>query len=178
MKKDWLEYLIIDSKLIDASLLSEMERHSVIAYLKGKKTLSEIGKEIELSDERVRQLIENGVGKILLTTKELLAKSKYLQSLHAENQMLKTQLKELRAESQNQIEKAKTLNVKVKHADILIDDIRFSVRANKILTVLNIKSTKDLNNLTRQNLISVPGSGMKTIEEIINVAEEFGIIIK
>jgi Bacterial RNA polymerase, alpha chain C terminal domain/Sigma-70, region 4 len=178
MKKDWLEYLIIDSKLIDASLLSEMERHSVIAYIKEKKTLVEIGKEIELTDERVRQLIENGVGKVLLTTKELLAKSKYLQSLYAENQMLKTQLKELRTESENQLEKTKTLNVRIKHADILIDDIRFSVRANKILTILNVKSTKELNQLTRQNLISVPGSGMKTIEEIIRVAEEFGIIIK
>ena len=176
MKTDLIKLLIIDTKLIDNSLLSEAEQSSIIALLKDNKNYLEIGKEFNLSNERVRQIVENGMGKVLLTVKELIAKSKLIPSLVAENKMVKSQLKEIRVKLKNQLEN-EALNIKVKYVNIPIDEIRFSVRAQTALTILIIKSTGDLKNLTRQKLNSTPSIGMKPIEEIIRVAEEYGIQI-
>ncbi|MEZ5027197.1 MAG: sigma factor-like helix-turn-helix DNA-binding protein [Ferruginibacter sp.] len=78
-KKRWLNNIIFDTELIDHSYLSETERYSLKSFLLDNKTLAQIGKEIETSDERARQIIKNAIGKILLNTNNLIAKSFWLQ---------------------------------------------------------------------------------------------------
>ncbi|TAL48115.1 MAG: hypothetical protein EPN92_04080 [Chitinophagaceae bacterium] len=177
MKNDWLSKFIFDTKLIEVNYLNEPERISLTSYLKDKKTLDVIAQELELSDERIRQVIENGMGKIFLLIKELLSKNKYLQSLQIENQRLEFELNELNSKFKDELEKEKTLTLKVKSPDISIDDILLSHRAHRTLMILKIKSIKDLKTVTKTTLATVPGNGVKTIEEIIRVAAEYGIKI-
>lgn len=177
MKSDWLVNLIIDSKLIDNSFLSEKERYSLMAYLKEKKIYVDIAKEIDLTDERVRQLIENGIGKIFLTIKDLLAKSSWLEKTLVEKNALEQELIKLKNKFKKQLTSEQQLKMNFEKADISTDEMRFSARAKKTLDELNIKSAIELSTLTRQTLASTEKAGVKTVEEIIRRAEEYGIKI-
>lgn len=177
MKTDWLSKFVISTTLIDNSYLSEKEKYVLTAYLKQNKTYADIANEINLTDERVRQLIENGFGKIFLSMKALIAKSHWLQKTLIKNIALENELTDLKNNFKKQFATEQLSKVNFEQANIHIDDMRFSVRAKKVLDDLNIKTIKDLSFLTKHTLNSKERVGVKTSEEIIRRAEEYGIKI-
>ena len=178
MKKEkWLNNFIFDTALIDHSFLSETERFSLKSFLQDNKTLAQTGQEIEVSDERVRQLIENGMGKILLNTKDLIAKSFWLQKTLTEKDTLQKELESLKFKFKKELASEKQLTMSFEETDMPITNIPFSVRAKKVLTDLNINTANQLATLTKDKLNSLKKTGVKTVDEIIRRAEEIGIKI-
>jgi hypothetical protein len=177
MRTDWLKRFIFDTKLFDNVSLSYKEIISPEAYIKDKKTYEEIGNQIGVSDERVRQLIENGLGKIFLAVKDILARSQLLRASLTEKQFLEYQLTQLKTKFKKELKEEQLASVRVKPLQIPISDISLSVRAKKILKELNIIYISDMTKLSRQILYSVDRAGVKTVEEIIRISEEYGVKI-
>lgn len=176
-KGRWLISLIFDTKLIDNSSLSKKEMFAIKSYLKDKKTLKQIGNEIELTDERVRQLIENGMGKVLLTTRDLIAKRIWLQRILVERENLQRELTGLKIKFKKELDSEQQLTLGFDEIDMPITNIYFSVRAKKVLNDLNIKSANQLAKLTMDKLTSIDKVGIKTVNEIVIKAEEIGVKI-
>jgi hypothetical protein len=177
MKRDWLTLLLFDTKLIENSLLSEKEIMALTSYVKERKNYADISKEIGVTDERVRQLIENAIGKILLSIKNLLAKASLFQATLVEKKLLEDELVELKLRFQKNLDEEEKNGVRIKPFGIAINDVRFSIRAKKVLADLNIKYIEDLKQLSLKTLTSVEGTGIKTVEEIKRIAEEYGVNI-
>lgn len=177
MKTDWITKFIIETNLIENSFLSQMEYFVLNAYLIEKKNIREIAEETRYSDNKVRHLIENSFGKIFLTIKDLIAKSFWLQKTLSENDALTKELSFLKNKYKKQIAKEQQLIFNFDQAHINIDNLRFCVRAKNILKNLEIKTLGDLAKLNMQNLNSKEKVGVKTVNEIVCRAEEYGIKI-
>jgi len=177
MKKDYLIQLIFDTNLVNSSSLSERELLALNGYLRENKSYTEISKEIGITDERVRQLIENAICKIFIAIRDFLAKASLLEAALKKNLLLDCELKKIKLKFVKELEEEQSVPARVKTIDISIDHIRLSSRAKKILVSLNIKGTKDLAILTRQALNSADKAGVKSVEEIVRVAAEYGINI-
>lgn len=178
MKNVYLLPLLYDTKLILKSNLSQAENFALTELIKNNKSYSVIANEANLSAERVRQLIANGIGKILFTIKDLLNKSNLLESIMAEKNALEQEVKSLKSKLKGGSGKEHQIKMDFLTPNISINEINFSVRARGVLDKLNIKFTKDLLNLSKAKLDSVDKAGVKTIDEIIRRIEEYGIMIK
>ena len=178
MQTDWLSTFIFSTKLIEVSHLTENEKYILHAYLTENKNNNEIAKEIELTNERVRQLIENALGKVFLTIKDLIAKSKWLEKTIKEKSDLEEEISSLKIRFKKQLAAEQQLTMNFDEANISINDMRISVRAKNALIKLGIMTLKDLSESTKSNLFSKGKVGVKTYEEIIRKAEEFGVKIQ
>jgi Bacterial RNA polymerase, alpha chain C terminal domain len=176
-KEKWLNSLVFDTTLIENSFLSEKEIFSIKRFLQDKKSLSQIGKETELTDERVRQVIENGIGEILLTTKDLIAKNSWLQKTLAEKEDIQKELTGLKLKFKKELASEHQLKLTFDEKDMPITNMLFSVRAKKVLVDININSANLLAKLTMKKLTSIDKVGVKTVHEIVRRADEIGIKI-
>lgn len=174
---EWLSILLFDTGLINNSSLSEKEIFSIKSHIQEGKSLSEISQELGVTNERIRQIIENGFGKILLTVKTLLAKSVWLEKILAEKEDLEKELSKLKTNLQNDPVNDQKMTIELDKCNIPISDLPFSVRAKKALAKLNINSVNQLDQLDLQKLKILSQVGIKTINEIINRAKEMGIKI-
>lgn len=174
MKKErWLNNIIFDTELIDHSYLSETERYSLKSFLLDNKTLAQIGKEIETSDERARQIIKNAIGKILLNTNNLIAKSFWLQKTLKEKDQLQNELKDIKLKFKKELASEKQLTILFEEIDLPITNISFIVRAKNLLADLKVNTVGQLATLTKNNLFLMKNAGIKTDDEIIKKVEEF-----
>lgn len=174
MKKErWLNNIIFDTELIDHSYLSETERYSLKSFLLDNKTLAQIGKEIETSDERARQIIKNAIGKILLNTNNLIAKSFWLQKTLKEKDQLQNELKDIKLKFKKELASEKQLTILFEEIDLPITNISFIVRAKNLLADLKVNTVGQLATLTKNKLFLMKNAGIKTDDEIIKKVEEF-----
>lgn len=174
MKKErWLNNIIFDTELIDHSYLSETERYSLKSFLLDNKTLAQIGKEIETSDERARQIIKNAIGKILLNTNNLIAKSFWLQKTLKEKDQLQNELKDIKLKFKKELASEKQLTILFEEIDLPITNISFIVRAKNLLMDLKVNTVGQLATLTKNKLFLMKIAGIKTDDEIIKKVEEF-----
>lgn len=174
MKKErWLNNIIFDTELIDHSYLSETERYSLKSFLLDNKTLAQIGKEIETSDERARQIIKNAIGKILLNTNNLIAKSFWLQKTLKEKDQLQNELKDIKLKFKKELASEKQLTILFEEIDLPITNISFIVRAKNLLADLKVNTVGQLATLTKNKLFLMKIAGIKTDDEIIKKVEEF-----
>src|SRR6185312_11946717 len=177
-KGKWLKILLFDTKLLDNSFLSEKEIFCIKSHLGNEKSFHQIGREIELTDERVRQIIENGLGKVFLATKNFIAKNYLLQKTLTEKEALEKEIRELRKRVTTEEYSIRELELTFDEKIIPIHGTLFSVRALNALKQLNIGSVNQLARVTIEQLTSINKVGAKTINEIVNRAEELGIRIK
>jgi hypothetical protein len=173
----FLNNFIFDTKLIEHSFLSEIEMFCIKSCLIDKKTFGDIAQEIKLTDERVRQIFENSMGKLLLNVKNLIAKDNWMQNAIIEKDILKKELADLKFKFKKELASEKQLEIEFKQT-VSLSSVPFSVRARKALEYLQINSINELEGLELEKLNSTKRIGVKTIHEIINKAEEFGIKIK
>ncbi len=172
--------LIINTGLIEISFLSVNEQYALTAYLQENETYSKIGEEMQLTDERARQLIVKGFEKILLTIRSLIAKSVRLESILIEKENIGKELFALHEnfKEEQQLSKEGLIKLVPNGSNNLLGSIPFSVRAKRALDTLKIESIADLSSLTKEKLNSLRQVGVKTIDEIIRKSEEYGIKIE
>ena len=177
-KEKLLNNLIFNTELIDNSTLNEKEVFCIKEYLLEKKAISVISNEIDYSNEAVRKIIENGMGKIFFFAKELISKNKWLKINLEEKERIQNELNEIKYKFRKQLAVEKQLKLTFIEDDLPFSKSLFSVRANSVLTTLKINTINDFKQLTIEKLKSIDRVGVKTIHEIIRRGEEIGIKIQ
>ena len=175
-KQKWLNNLIFDSGLFDLTVLSEKEILYIKRYLQDKKSPGEIAHEVEVSVERVKQMIENGIDKILVTLKEIISKKIWFQEVSNEKKILQNELAALRTRFKKELADEKQ-TMEYERLNIPISNLLFSARAKTVLSYIDLRTLNDLRYLTLEQLNRARNAGPKTIDEIVTKAREFGIEI-
>jgi hypothetical protein len=91
-KEKWLNTLIFDTGLFDITILPDEEKIIIRKYLQGRKTPEEIAKKSAMPVDEVEKIIKTGIEKILLVSKELLAKKIWFQAIINEKEILENEL--------------------------------------------------------------------------------------
>jgi len=165
------------------------DRDKGILYMryKEKMTYDEIGNIIGMSGTRVRQIV--GIMLIRLRRPQVLAKAKsysyydvnkYNES-YSELQRRNRELeKAIMVYSNNSLSRDK-LGGLVKVIDVMamdIDKLGLSVRAYNALARANIKCLGDIRNLNIDELRGIKNMGNKTVQEVLNMLNEYGIELR
>lgn len=165
------------------------DRDKGILYMryKEKMTYDEIGNIIGISGTRVRQIV--GIMLIRLRRPQVLAKAKsysyydvikYNES-YSELQRRNRELeKAIMLYSNNSLSRDK-LGGLVKVIDVMamdIDKLGLSVRAYNALDRANIKCLGDIRNLNIDELRGIKKMGNKTVQEVLNMLNEYGIELR
>lgn len=133
--------------------------------------LAEIAESVGLTPERVRQIFELALRRIVhFTTKvapEVLSLRQKVKGLEDENALLREQLKE--AMRQNEL----ALNCEARK--IRIEDLELSVRAVNCLLAADIKTLGDLTRISRRELSRFRNIGIKTYGEIADILTHYGL---
>lgn len=175
-KEEWLNTLIFDTGLFDLTVLSDEENIAIREYLQNEKTSKEIAHKSEVPVDEVNKIIKSGMEKILLTSKELLAKKIWFQKMVAEKENLQNQLAILRERFKKELTDEE-LTAEYERLNIPVTNLFFSARAKTVFHNLKIKTLNDLADLTFKNLFSARNAGPVTIKEIVAKALELGIAI-
>jgi hypothetical protein len=177
-KEKLLNHFIFDTLLFYHSGLTEIERVALSSYMQNNKNITQIGLEIHLTDERVRQIIENAMSKIFKSTKHLINKNVILQKTLSENRNLKDKLNYIAKIANTVSSSENEVDFVSEEIEMQISDMPFSVRAKNTLAELDIITVNQLSLLKKNDLYLKSKAGVKTVDEIIRRAEEIGIKIK
>jgi hypothetical protein len=175
-KEKWLNTLIFDTGLFDITILSNEEKITIRKYLQDKKTVEEIAKKSALPVDDVKNILKTGIEKILLISKELLAKSIWFREMVSEKELLQHQLATIRERFKKELADEE-LTAAYERLNIPVSNLSFSTRAKTVFRGLNVKTLNDLANLTLKDLSWTRNAGPVAINEIVKKALEFGIII-
>ena len=75
MQTTWLRHFIYNTQLINYCHLTELEKKILDKYIKHESCIVLIAQEEGLSEEKIKSILENAMGKILFLVKNLLSKS-------------------------------------------------------------------------------------------------------
>lgn len=158
------------------NLISERERQVVDLYFKEYLTLEKVGNRLNITRERVRQILNKALRKIN-ARKNLLTQSKEkLELISAEER--ERMIAEIRESMTIEValEVLKNANYKkLKKADTPIEDLEFSVRTYNCLIRYGIENVKQLMKLSIEDLMKVRNLGKKSLREIVvKMRNDFG----
>lgn len=189
---DGLDYVLNNT-------LTERERDVILLRYKEEKTLSEIAAKYGVVIERIRQVESKAIRKLKHPTRVnmiLLSKSfidsrislledienrrkeqlKLLDMIVHNNEVLKRVLNG--SEDQNDLSLARELIKDDEFLNRKISDLDFSVRAYNCLKRGGFRTLKDFVGITEDDLMHVRNLGKRTLEEIIDVLEGYGINVE
>lgn len=149
------------------NLISERERQVVDLYFKEYLTLEKVGNRLNITRERVRQILNKALRKIN-ARKNLLTQSKEkLELISAEER--ERMIAEIRESMTIEValEVLKNANYKKLKADTPIEDLEFSVRTYNCLIRYGIENVKQLMKLSIEDLMKVRNLGRKSLREIV-----------
>lgn len=175
-KEKWLNTLIFDTALFDATPLTNEENITITKYLLDRKTPEQIAKKSALPVDEVKKIIKTGIKKILLTSKEILAKKIWFQQILNEKEILQNELETLRERFKIELADEK-LTEKFERLNVPVSNLFFSPRAEGVFRSLNIKTLNDLARLSLDDLKRTRNAGVMTVNEIVKKAREIGILI-
>ena len=175
-KEKWLNALIFDTGLFDAAALTNEEKIIIKKYLPDKKTPEQIAKKSALPVDEVKKIIKTGIKKILLTSKEILAKKIWFQQMANEKKTLQNELETLRERFKIELVDEK-LTEQFERLNVPVSNLFFSRRAEGVFRSLNIKTLNGLAGLSLYDLKRTRNAGCATVNEIVRKAREIGISI-
>lgn len=181
------------------STLTERERDVILLRYKEEKTLSQIAAKYGVGNERIRQIESYALQKIkhptrvnmilmgkafvdsqngLLADIEIARREqlKLLDMIVHNNEVLKRVLNG--SEDQNDLSVARGLIKDDEFLNRKISDLDFSVRAYNCLKRGGFRTLKDFVGITEDDLMHVRNLGKRTLEEIIDVLEGYGINVE
>ncbi|MBA2501002.1 MAG: hypothetical protein H0V30_14865 [Chitinophagaceae bacterium] len=81
MQTTWLRHFIYNTQLINYCHLTKPEKKVLEKYIRYEASIALIAQEEGLSEEKIKSLLENGMGKILFFVKNVLSKSDYAKQM-------------------------------------------------------------------------------------------------
>lgn len=156
-------------------------------YYKNGLNLQEIGKEIGLTKERIRQIINKGIRRLSHPSrlKILVEGYKNIKEVKSLNENIQNELIRLRKEYAEllQIKTKEDISEEIKEvltkpSSILIEELDLSSRIYNCLKRANLNTIEDIIKLSGFELRKIRNLGLKSTKEIINKIQERGFEMK
>ena len=176
MRIELLSRIINDSEILKTSFLSEKEKFMILQFVREKKEVAQIARELNFSGAGVRQILNSSINKIILGIDDLIFKAKLLDQVMKEKDSFELENRDLKLRFKKYLENENQMKMDF-DVNETIEILQFSVRAKRVLGELNIKKVRDLSQLTLNDLSNKTQIGRKTIAEIISKSENYGIKI-
>ena len=170
------------------SKLNEQEQTIILGYYRDGRTLQDLGDQLGISRERVRQIKEKRVKRLrnstvvryvldgLSFTQEYVELIRRLEGriddLTAENERLKRQLRGEPEETAEEKRDKKELD------RITLESMGFPVRAFDALFMHDYRTAGDFVGKTENDIRGLHGVGEETFEDICRVLERYGISLQ
>jgi len=178
--------------------LTERQQTVLKEYYENEKTLEEIGNEVGITRERIRQvtvkalrMLRHPSRKRYITHGYKIAsgelsrqvEERYLEELKLLEAVYAEKVSELRQKISELDDNSKRLEYKesvdfMKSLELPITDLNLSVRSYNCLARAGIKTLYELCNYTYNDLIAVRNLGRKSTEEVIAKMKEYGLKLK
>lgn len=176
-----LKEMVLPTLLFDIS--SDRERRIFLSYWKDKKTLEQIGREENITRERVRQITNRIVRKLRHPAR--LAKMRYGEEV----KKMQDDITSLKKDLAEQLLKYKSIKSKLEqlkeepellnHTEIFhINWLELSVRSHNCLKRAGITTVGELTQKTRSELLKIRNLGCRSLKEIEQVLEQKGLSLK
>lgn len=184
-------------KAIENSNLTDREIYCLKAYYKEVRNLESVGKSLNITRERVNQIIRKAIMKLKHSSKELLIQGKdkfELISLNEKEEIIKEFKEKISYDliiewiSNHEITEElldichsiiNTYHNRPKEQEeITIEDLDLSVRSYNCLKRWNIHTLKDLTSRTRDDMMKVRNFGRKSLKEVESKLKEIGLSFK
>lgn len=177
-----LKEMVLPTLLFDIS--SDRERRIFLSYWKDKKTLEQIGREENITRERVRQITNKIVRKLRHPAR--LAKMRYGEEV----KKMQDDITSLKKDLAEQLSKYKSIKSKLEQLEeskeekeefkkeLFNTDIRnleLSVRSYHCLKRAGITTIGELTQKTEEELMRIRNLGRKTLKEVIQKLSEIGL---
>ena len=184
-------------KAIENSNLTDREIYCLKAYYKEVRNLESVSKSLNITRERVNQIIRKAIMKLKHSSKELLIQGKdkfELISLNEKEEIIKEFKEKISYDliiewiSNHEITEElldichsiiNTYHNRPKEQEeITIEDLDLSVRSYNCLKRWNIHTLKDLTSRTRDDMMKVRNLGRKSLKEVESKLKEIGLSFK
>ncbi len=184
-------------KAIEKSNLTDREIYCLKAYYKEVRNLESVGKYLNITRERVNQIIRKAIRKIEHSGKELLIQGKdkfELISINEKEEIIKEFKEKIGYDliiewirnheiTEELLELCHSIldaysDRPIKHEDITIEELDLSVRSYKCLKRCNIHTVRDLISKTRDDMMKVRNLGRKSLKEVELKLREMGLSFK
>ena len=165
-------------------VLNEQEKKVIEYRFKSLMTLAEIGKELGLSGERIRQIKEKAIRRLRHPSQAKKWNMRYILSyLDKEQEYRKTAeeneaLKALVKEYEEKISAMGGTEKPVKadiYSEMDVDELDLSVRSYNCLAVCGIRKVRTITLLSMDDLMCIRNLGKKSAVEIKDVLKECGL---
>ncbi len=174
MDREILQKLIYKTKLINNSFLKENEKAILNLYINKKEALTEIGKQLNVTEERICEILQIAYDKLFFTIKNFNRQAKQLESLIATVNQLVNEIKALRSSEEKKKNKQLQLSLSGPENKYL-SEFKFSARAIGAFRQLNITTLNQLKQYTKWDFSRLRNVGTQTINEIFSLLEEQGV---
>lgn len=184
-------------KALENSNLTDREVYCLKAYYKEVRNLESVSKSLNITRERVNQIIRKAIMKLKHSSKELLIQGKdkfELISLNEKEEIIKEFKEKISYDliiewiSNHEITEElldichsiiNTYHNRPKEQEeITIEDLDLSVRSYNCLKRWNIHTLKDLTSRTRDDMMKVRNLGRKSLKEVESKLKEIGLSFK
>ena len=185
-------------RILDKEMFSDRERYCLMAYYKDVRDLEDIGKSLDVTRERIRQIIGKAIRKLKHPTNRdmlLQGKDKFeLISINEKEEIIKEFKEkisydlivewignhEITEELLNVCHSViNTYNNGPKgQGEATIEDLDLSVRSYNCLKRWGIHTLKDLTSMTRDDMMKVRNLGKRSLKEIESKLKEIGLTFK
>jgi hypothetical protein len=97
MRIDWLGRIINESDILKGTFLSDKERLMTLQFVIEKREINQIAQEFNLSDYRVRKILNDSINKIIQGINDLIFKSQFLDEVIKDRDNFALENKELKS---------------------------------------------------------------------------------
>jgi hypothetical protein len=150
-------------------------------YFKKRKTLKELGTQLGLTRERIRQIEIRAINKLSHPFRVKLLQKKIREAIFRRETDLKSPLSKKITELQKELDELKKkVNIKkpLEEIDKPLSEIELSFRVVNCLSKTNIKTLRELANRTEAQMLNIRSLGKKTLFDLREILNSFGLDFK
>lgn len=156
--------------------LYEREKGIVLGILEGGKTFVEVGKDYDLTAERVRQIFNKAIRRLRYAFQQYVAEQ---DKLHKELERLRTENLSLRMIIKDaNLDETKRHDFSTEQARILatpIKDLDMSIRAKNCLRAAELYTLSEVLQTPIRDILKLRNFGKKSVREIRDIFDKLGI---
>ena len=169
MDKQWLRQLIIDTRLIKHHSINSQDKQILTLFLEDDFYYKKISKKLDISEIQSRRAVQNALNSCVKASFELFENQKAFKALQAENKILVEILKK------NGISWPSEEIELIPRDFGRIEKVKISKRVKSVFQLIGIDKISDLNECYFNQILDLPNVGKKTIADIIDLADKFGV---
>lgn len=168
-----------------AEILTERERYCIVSYYKDMMSLDQTGKAINVTTERVRQIISKGLRRLMHKTSMFTTpKDKYYLISQTEKEEmiakfeaeLRTSYEEMTYEKALEIVRAKEESDRSRITSI--EELELSIRTYNCLRRGGIATVEELTQKTYRDMLMIRNLGKKSLKELMEKMQSIGLSLK